>query len=70
MPALSAPQVAGVHIGKQGLEPDGTLVEDAHSNRSQKSLVACHLYSTEYASTHLGKVPRQASQEERRRDKP
>jgi peptide/nickel transport system ATP-binding protein len=64
LPALAAPQVAGVHIGTQGLEPDGTLADATPAQRSQQSQVACHLYNAQYASAYLGKLPDQASQEE------
>ncbi|HLX39142.1 MAG TPA: ABC transporter ATP-binding protein [Ktedonobacteraceae bacterium] len=67
LPALTVPQVAGVHIGTQGLESDGTVADDTLSHRSQQSQVACHLYNAEYASAHLAyleKVPDQVSQEE------
>jgi peptide/nickel transport system ATP-binding protein len=45
LPALATPQIAGVHIGAQGLEPDGELTDSVHSTRSQQYQVACHLYS-------------------------
>ena len=45
IPALAAPQVEGVHIGAQGLEPDGKLAGGVVSTRSQQYQVACHLYS-------------------------
>ncbi|MEO8971933.1 MAG: ABC transporter ATP-binding protein [Ktedonobacteraceae bacterium] len=64
LPVLAAPQVAGMHIGTQGLEPDSTVVGDALSNRSQQSRVACHLYNAEYTNMHAQKVPEYASQEE------
>ena len=64
LPALATPQVAGVHIGIQGLESDGTLAGDTPSNRSQQSQVACHLYNAEYVSAHLEKLPDLASQED------
>lgn len=47
IPALAAPHLAGMHIGAQGLEPDGRLAGDALPTRSQQSQVACHLYSVE-----------------------
>jgi peptide/nickel transport system ATP-binding protein len=47
VPALATPRVAGVHIGAQGLEPDGELTDSVHSTRSQQYQVACHLYSKE-----------------------
>ncbi|MGH2497853.1 MAG: oligopeptide/dipeptide ABC transporter ATP-binding protein, partial [Ktedonobacteraceae bacterium] len=47
VPVLAVPQVEGVHIGAQGLEPDGKLAGGTLSQRSQQSQVACHLYSKE-----------------------
>ena len=47
VPVLAAPQIGGVHIGVQGLEPDGKLAGGMLSLRSQQSQVACHLYSKE-----------------------
>jgi peptide/nickel transport system ATP-binding protein len=47
IPALAAPQVEGVHIGAQGLEPDDLLTRNAPSTRSQHYQVACHLYGGE-----------------------
>jgi peptide/nickel transport system ATP-binding protein len=49
VPALAVPQVEGMHIGAQGLEPDGILNGNTHATRSQQSQVACHLYSKEEA---------------------
>ncbi len=46
VPDLAAPQVAGVHISAQGLEPDGELADEVSLTRSQQSQVACHLYSS------------------------
>jgi peptide/nickel transport system ATP-binding protein len=53
IPALAAPQVAGVHIGAQGLEPDEQPTRNAPSTRSQHYQVACHLYSREYVGTRF-----------------
>ncbi len=50
IPALTAPQVEGAHIGAQGLEPDGKLAGGVLSTRSQKHRVACHLYNAECSS--------------------
>jgi peptide/nickel transport system ATP-binding protein len=50
IPVLTAPQVEGVHIGAQGLEPDGKLAGSVLSTRSQKHQVACHLYNAECSS--------------------
>ena len=47
LPALVAPLLEGMHIGTQGLEPDGKLTGDTSSQRSRQSQVACHLYSKE-----------------------
>ena len=52
LPTLAVPQVKEMHIGAQGLEPDGDSDADAinrvpTSVRSQQSQVACHLYSNE-----------------------
>ena len=52
IPALAAPQVGGVHIGEQGLEPDEQLSRNASSTRSQHYQVACHLYSKEGAKSN------------------
>jgi len=49
-PALAAPQLVGMHIGTQGLEPDGRLAGDVLPARSQQSLVACHLYNVDRLS--------------------
>ena len=64
LPALVVPQVAGVHIGMQGLEADGIVTGDAGSDRSQRSLVACHLYNAEYVGAHPEKDSEQTYQEE------
>ena len=66
IPILAVPQVKGVHIGLQGLEPDGTLTGSVLSDRSQegKGQVACHLYIGDRLSVHTGKVSGQTSQEE------
>ena len=64
LPALAAPQVAGVHIGAQGLEADNTITGDTSSNRSQRGQVACHLYNAEHINALPGKPPEQTSQEE------
>lgn len=64
LPVLAAPQVAGVHIGLRGLEPDSTVTGDTSSHRSQQGQVACHLYNAEYASALPGKPPEQTSREE------
>ena len=53
IPALAAPQVEGVHIGAQGLEPDDLLTRNAPSTRSQHYQVACHLYSGEHVWTRV-----------------
>ncbi|HEU0003811.1 MAG TPA: ABC transporter ATP-binding protein [Ktedonobacteraceae bacterium] len=47
VPALAVPLVEEVHIGAQGLEPDGKLAGGTPATRSQQSHVACHLYSKE-----------------------
>ncbi len=62
-PVLAAPQVAGMHISAQGLEPDSTVADEALSNCSQKSQVACHLYNVEYTHVHTQKGAAQTSQE-------
>ena len=53
VPLLTAPDVAGMHIGNQGLETDGILADGVQSKRSQQCLVACHLYNTEMMSEHM-----------------
>ena len=53
VPALATPQAVGVHIGVQGLEPDGELTDSILSTRSQQYQVACHLYSGESVETRL-----------------
>jgi len=53
VPALATPQAIGVHIGAQGLEPDGELTDAVLSTRSQQYQVACHLYSGESVETRL-----------------
>ena len=52
IPALAVPQAEGMHIGAQGLEPDGAPNGNGLSVRSQQSEVACHLYSNERATNH------------------
>ena len=47
IPVLAAPQVERVHIGAQGLEPDGERAGGFLPARSQQCQVACHLYSEE-----------------------
>ncbi len=64
LPDLAAPQVAGMHIGAHGLEPDSTSAAGVLSNRSQQSQVACHLYNAEYTHVHTHKGAAQTSQEE------
>ncbi|HEY6410678.1 MAG TPA: ABC transporter ATP-binding protein, partial [Ktedonobacteraceae bacterium] len=53
IPVLAAPQVEGVHIGAQGLEPDGKLAGSVLSTRSQQCQVACHLYNAERVGTRF-----------------
>ncbi len=53
VPTLAAPQVEGIHIGAQGLEPDGKLANGVLSTRSQKCQVACHLYNAERVGTRI-----------------
>ena len=49
LPQLAVPQVEGMHIGVQGLEPDSALNGNRLPTRSQQSQVACHLYNKEGA---------------------
>jgi peptide/nickel transport system ATP-binding protein len=53
VPVLAAPDVVGVHIGEHHLEPDSRLVDGVQSKRSQKCLVACHLYNSELLGMHM-----------------
>ena len=64
LPVLAAPQVVGMHVGTQGLEPDSIVAGDALSFRSQQSQVACHLYNAEYVGEYTQKGSDHASQEE------
>jgi peptide/nickel transport system ATP-binding protein len=56
VPALAAPQIVGVHIGEQRLEPDSRLAGSVSPSRSQKCQVACHLYNAERLSVHMEKA--------------
>lgn len=56
IPALSEPQISGLHIGDQQLEPEGKLASDSPSTRSQKYQVACHLYNSEYRDERVEKA--------------
>jgi hypothetical protein len=56
VPILSAPGVAGVHIGEQRLELGNKQEDTIQSKRSQQCQVACHLYNTELVDTHIEDV--------------
>ena len=56
IPDLGDPQVAGVHIGGQRLEPDGKPAGGVPSTRSQKCQVACHLYNSENLGVQMEKA--------------
>ncbi len=53
LPTLAVPQVEGMHIGAQGLEPDNALNNgNGLPVRSQQSQVACHLYNNKGTKTN------------------
>ena len=56
VPALVTPQIVGVHIGEQRLEPDSKLAGGISPSRSQKCQVACHLYNAERLGIHMDKA--------------
>jgi peptide/nickel transport system ATP-binding protein len=55
-PELRVPQMSGIHIGDQRLEPDSKLASDVKSPRSQKCKVACHLYDSEQLGVRMEKA--------------